>query len=353
VLPLTSVLLLNKQMFFPLTPIFSVICLFVHTHTNTLQQRIQTCINSSNDINQNENITPQCLAEYNSDKTNLSSRRNVVAAMAQLMVPSIAIMPTFSSKSWAYGMGIQTLRLNSPQDRLGLELTEVQIGNPQRTVLAVKSVDPFGMAAKQSIEKGLVIEDYPNATALIGRIRSGPYPVDINFKNLGGGGDAYGDLGKTIVSQEDALKLAERIAGEDRTSDGSNSSGYDIRTLRKPNLCSVTSRRGDVMEIQYIASYYIEGNKDGAKVYDSSAQRGTGLPYQMVLGSGDMLPGVDQGMYQMCPGEKREIDIPKQLGYGDKGNKLFRIPGGVRLFWEVELVALNSLKEGDNNVLGD
>ena len=49
----------------------------------------------------------------------------------------------------------------------------------------------------------------------------------------------------------------------------------------------------------------------------------------------------------MCPGEIRSIDIPKQLGYGDKGNKLFRLPGGVGLNWRVELVAVESVREGD------
>ena len=111
------------------------------------------------------------------------------------------------------------------------------------------------------------------------------------------------------------------------------------------------------MEIQYTASYYknnvntAEDNDDvnhqKIEVYDSSLQRGTGRPYQFVLGSGDMLPGVDQGLYNMCPGEIRMIDIPKQLGYGDRGNKLFRIPGGVALNWRVELVAVESVREGD------
>ena len=56
-------------------------------------------------------------------------------------------------------------------------------------------------------------------------------------------------------------------------------------------------------EIDYYTARMILGRPSGEAVvvvYDSSAQRGTGLPYQMVLGSGDMLPGVDQGLSMTC-----------------------------------------------------
>ena len=82
-------------------------------------------------------------------------------------------------------------------------------------------------------------------------------------------------------------------------------------------------------------------------VYDSLSRRGTGLPYQFVLGSGDMVLGVDLGLYDMCAGEVRKIEIPKELRYGDRGNRFFQISWGVRLSWTVELVAINSVREGD------
>mmetsp|Transcript_27231 Transcript_27231/g.35107 ORF Transcript_27231/g.35107 Transcript_27231/m.35107 type:complete len:81 (+) Transcript_27231:80-322(+) len=73
----------------------------------------------------------------------------------------------------------------------------------------------------------------------------------------------------------------------------------------------------------------------------------------MVLGSGDMLASVDQGLYDMSIGEIREIDIPSGLGYGNRGNKLFRIPPGARLFWTVELVSINTVREGDGRTRED
>jgi FKBP-type peptidyl-prolyl cis-trans isomerase len=75
--------------------------------------------------------------------------------------------------------------------------------------------------------------------------------------------------------------------------------------------------------------------------------RGTGQPYQMVLGSGDMLPGVDLGLYDMCPGETRQLEIPAALAYGARGNKAFQIPPSSNLVWTVELVSINSIRPGD------
>jgi FKBP-type peptidyl-prolyl cis-trans isomerase len=109
------------------------------------------------------------------------------------------------------------------------------------------------------------------------------------------------------------------------------------------------SRRGDLLEITYEARIY---RRDGP-VFDSSLDRGTGQPYQFVLGSGDMIAGVDLGLYDMCAGEQRELDIPPALGFGANGNRLFGIPDGSRLVWKVELVSINAVREGDERTRDD
>ena len=128
-----------------------------------------------------------------------------------------------------------------------------------------------------------------------------------------------------------------------RSASTAPSDEYRIDILHSSN-CDNPSRRGNVLEIDYYTARMILGRPSGEAVvvvYDSSAQCGTGLPYQMVLGSGDMLPGVDQGLYDMCPGEVRRITIPPILGFGVKGNKLFGIPGNAALSWDIELVRIN------------
>lgn len=272
--------------------------------------------------------------------------------------------------------------LQSPISKpLGIELIEVTIGSASRPVLAVKSIkDPtLGGLLKRSssdnpiIRPGMVLMEYASSRELKEKLQSvQSYPMELNFVNLAAGGDAFsGDLGNTVVTPQDALDLArqqsleygdnerKRNVGLTKINDQSDASTsmlkedeFTVKVKRKPSSdCTIKSRRGDLLEIQYTASYFSIDKKE--IVYDSSAQRGTGLPYQTVLGSGDMLPGVDLSMYEMCPGEIRQVNIPKELGYGNKGNRVFRVPGGVSLRWEIELVAVNSVREGDTRTRED
>lgn len=39
----------------------------------------------------------------------------------------------------------------------------------------------------------------------------------------------------------------------------------------------------------------------------------------VVLGIGQMIKGLDMGMFDMCPGEKRKITVPPALAFGEKG----------------------------------
>lgn len=42
-------------------------------------------------------------------------------------------------------------------------------------------------------------------------------------------------------------------------------------------------------------------------------------PFQFQLGAGQVIKGWDQGLTDMCIGEKRKLVIPASLGYGDRG----------------------------------
>ena len=98
------------------------------------------------------------------------------------------------------------------------------------------------------------------------------------------------------------------------------------------------SQRGNVLSIVYEARL----DSPTGRIYDASYQRGTQQqPYQMVLGSGDMIIGVDQGLYDMCLGEVRGLEIPSRLAYGDRGNRMFQIPPNRNLYWKVQLVRID------------
>jgi FKBP-type peptidyl-prolyl cis-trans isomerase len=208
----------------------------------------------------------------------------------------------------------------------------------------------------RSLQEGMIVKDFDSAQQVMEKLKHGPYPLKLDFVNLAAGGDAFNDLGGTIVTPKDALQLAEKTTtGDSSPSSSSNNSNnenhFSMTTIERPpkTQCAMESRRGDVLEINYEAVYV---GRDGKKVtYDASIFRGTGLPYQLVLDSGDMIPGVDQGLYDMCPGETRELKIPPLLGYSSAGTQIFNIPPDYhRLEWKVELVSIDTTVRADNNV---
>lgn len=212
-----------------------------------------------------------------------------------------------------------------------------------------------GEGAKVGAQRGMILLDYTNIEDVLKRIsNNGPssssYPIEIRLYNLALGGDAVGDLGRGIVSPDDALELAESVSsngssGQVVAGSTQTNQGFMINIIRNARgECGMKSRRGDTMQIRYTARV---GDRNGI-VYDSSDYRGTGQPYAYILGNNDVIKGVDLGTYDMCPGEIRELTIPPEVGYPN-GSKLFKqIPPRSQLFWSIELVELNSVTEENN-----
>ena len=42
-------------------------------------------------------------------------------------------------------------------------------------------------------------------------------------------------------------------------------------------------------------------------------------PFSFELGAGEVIKGFEQGLLDMCVGEKRKLTIPPHLAYGDEG----------------------------------
>jgi FK506-binding protein 2 len=271
-------------------------------------------------------------------------------ALSHLITPAAALLvlsssaPALASIAEPDPQGITTVILHSSKEKAGVELYDVKLGTPPKSYPAVRSVDPAGAASSAGVKPGMImLGNFPDGSkSVVARMKQNLYPLVFQFYNLAA--ETEGD-----VLPQDALRRAEQASQEAAKREDPQLSpkgtGLGIRTTRPPSsVCGIKSRRYDMMEIKYEARVA----SPGGPLYDSSAQRGTGQPYQFVLGNGDLIKGVDLGLYDMCPGEIRELDIPSLLGYGRNGSVLFDIPGDVRLWWKVELVRLNFVNENEN-----
>jgi len=90
------------------------------------------------------------------------------------------------------------------------------------------------------------------------------------------------------------------------------------------------SKREDTLVVNYVGTL-----RDGTK-FDSSYDRGQ--PFEFTLGQNSVIQGWEQGMLGMRVDEKRKIEIPSVMGYGESG--VSSIPGNSGLIFEVELLEI-------------
>ncbi|XP_006012632.1 peptidyl-prolyl cis-trans isomerase FKBP7 [Latimeria chalumnae] len=106
-----------------------------------------------------------------------------------------------------------------------------------------------------------------------------------------------------------------------------------IEVLHLPEHCEPKSKKGDLLNAHYDGFLA----KDGAQFYCSRTEN-VGHPKWFVLGVGQVIKGLDIGMMNMCPGEKRRVTIPPSLGFGQL--KKEKIPSNSTIIFEIELYAV-------------
>ena len=101
--------------------------------------------------------------------------------------------------------------------------------------------------------------------------------------------------------------------------------------------CLVKSAKGDTLHMHYTGTLA----KDGSE-FDSSVKRGK--PFTFPLGGGRVIKGWDQGLLDMCVGEKRKLTIPPELAYGARGRPP-KMPANSVLVFDVELLKIDRKDE--------
>jgi len=101
---------------------------------------------------------------------------------------------------------------------------------------------------------------------------------------------------------------------------------------------------GPLAETGEQITVHYTGKLENGEVFDSSVTRGQ--PFECQIGVGQVIKGWDVGMMSMAIGEKAELTISGEHGYGAQGSPP-KIPPNATLIFEVEL-----LKIGDREPVG-
>ncbi len=119
---------------------------------------------------------------------------------------------------------------------------------------------------------------------------------------------------------------------------------FHIKVTHTPKSCKPGSRRtklGDTLKVHFVGKL-LEGGKK-AKAFDSSFHTGS-MPYKFTLGEGGgaKVEGWNDGLLDMCQGERRTLTIGWDRGYGEKGRPSAGIPKHADLRFMIELVEFSS-----------
>lgn len=105
-------------------------------------------------------------------------------------------------------------------------------------------------------------------------------------------------------------------------------SGLAYKVVRSGPATGLKPQLTDEVKVHY------EGKLSDGKVFDSSYERGQ--PAAMPLRG--LIPGWQEALQLMRPGDAWVLYVPSNLGYGEEGAGAGEIPGGAPLTFRIELI---------------
>jgi FKBP-type peptidyl-prolyl cis-trans isomerase len=140
-----------------------------------------------------------------------------------------------------------------------------------------------------------------------------------------------------IVTFVAAALFAQGGAKKSDTSAPTKVSGDGTKTADGLQYWDIKVGTGQVATAGQTVKVHYTGWLTNGKKFDSSVDRGE--PFTFNLGGGQVIKGWDEGVAGMKVGGKRQLRIPPQLGYGDRGAGGV-IPANATLIFDVELLGV-------------
>lgn len=148
--------------------------------------------------------------------------------------------------------------------------------------------------------------------------------------------------------------MMEKMQAEQAASGGKNleeSTKFMAENKKKPNVVTLPSglqyeviKKGDPKGVSPKLSDEVTVNYEGSlisgKVFDSSYERGEPISFEL----GGVIPGWQEGLQLMKPGDTYILYIPSNLGYGERGAGGSIGPNEALIF-KVELISIKNKAE--------
>jgi FKBP-type peptidyl-prolyl cis-trans isomerase FkpA len=133
-----------------------------------------------------------------------------------------------------------------------------------------------------------------------------------------------------LMAEEPAAKPAEKPAATQPAvgKKVKTASGLEITIVEASK--SPGAQAGDIVWVHYT------GKLSTGEEFDSSIGK---QPFKFTLGEGQVIKGWDEGVVGMKVGEKRQLVIPGELGYGAAGSPP-KIPANATLVFDIEMIGL-------------